>query len=133
MKKTEENLEKYRAQLKARGYDKLTPMVNQPTDWNQLMNALAKEGRALLDQEALSKCKKLVPENPSPAKVLEQALGTISKNPYVRARTQVLKDLAADRRDAILKLEVEGKTEDKRYKEFVKMVQVLGDRFSDRS
>jgi hypothetical protein len=125
MKKTEENLEKYRAHVKARGYDKLTPMVNQPSDLNKLMVALAKEGEALLNQ--------VPPAKPSSPKVLEQALGKISTNPYIRARAQVLKDLAADRRETILKLEAAGKIEDSRYKEFVKMVRILGDRFSDRT
>jgi len=129
MNKIEQNLEKYKKQLKALGHDKLIPMSNPPKNTNDLMNLLAKEGHSLLEQEALSKCKKMVPENPT--MVLEQALGTISKNPYIRARTQVLKDLTADRRNSILKLESEGQIDDRRYTEFVKMVAILGDKFSN--
>lgn len=133
MKKPEANMEKYKAHLKARGYDKLIPMDNPPSDLNQLMNRLAAEGRELLEKEKLTGLKKLVPEKPTPAKVLESALGLIDKNPYVRARAQVLKDLPADKRKAIEEMERTGNTENTRYSEFLKMVRVLGDRFSDRT
>lgn len=137
MNKTEANLERYKAQLKARGYDKLIPLTNPPKNNNDLMNVLAKEGNVLLQQEALAKAKvapkEAFTEKPalSPAKKLEQTLGMNSKNPYIRARIQVLKDLATDRRDYILKLESEGHLNDRRYTEFVKMVATLGDRFSN--
>jgi len=130
MKKTEENLEKYKAQLKARGYENLIPMINPPKDINVLMQRLVIEGNLLLKIEEVSK--KSVPNSPSPTQSLENALALCDKNPYVRARAQVLKDLDTERRKEIEMLERTGRTNCGQYTDFVKMVRILGDRFSDR-
>ena len=126
MKKTERNIELYKAQVIARGYENLKPMVNQPTnDMNLLMNHLAAEGKVLLEREETNPQKKFV------SKTLEDTLGQNSKNPYIRARIQVLKDLDPMRRREIAEMEVNGNTDNFRYNDFVKMVRTLGDRFSN--
>ena len=140
MKKTDENLEKYFARLKARGYEKL---VSTPAQYdglydlknglmNDFMNELVKEGNVILEEERAVKAKAIGKPTPSSAAILESALGSISTNPYVRARIQVLKDLSATRRNAIEEMEKTGKIDNTRYQEFVKMVRVLGDRFSEK-
>jgi len=140
MKKTDENLEKYFARLKARGYEKLVPTPAQYDGlydlnndlMNDFMNELAKEGNVILEEEKAAKAKAMGKPTPTPEAILENALGSISTNPYVRARCQVLKDLSADRRKAIEEMEKTGKIDNTRYQEFVKMVRLLGDRFSDK-
>ena len=131
MPKAKDNFEKYRAHLKERGYDKLTPMAVEPPDLNMLMKKLAMEGNLLLEQDDLAKIKKPTSNTDSP-KVLENALGDISKNPYVRARIQVLKDLSTERRERIEKMEKTGNIDNSIYAEFIKMCRILGDRFSDK-
>jgi hypothetical protein len=122
MTEAESNLEKYRAHVKATGYDKLRPLKNQPADDNELMKRLGDEGMKLLAEEATAA------SNP---KTLDAALGATDPNPYVRARTQVLKDLPADKRARIELMERDKKTDNAVYDEFSRMVAKLGDKFSD--
>ena len=120
MTEAESNLEKYRTHLQETGYDKLRPMKNQPADENELMKRLGDEGMKLLAEEAVTA-----------PKTLDAALGATDPNPYVRARTQVLKDLSDKRRAAIEEMEKTGKTNDPEYAKFAAAVALLGDKFSD--
>jgi hypothetical protein len=133
MSKTEENFKKYQAMIVSRGYDKLIPDKNLPTDLNDLCRKLAMEGQELLDREELTKCNKSLPITSTPSKNLENALASKDTNPYVRARGQVLKDLPKDRRERIEEMEKSGKIDNGIYQEFIRMVRILGDQFSNNS
>ena len=124
MTEAESNLEKYRTHLQETGYDKLRPMKNQPADENELMKRLWVEGLLLLEADN----KKSITDEKSK---LESTLGEKSENPYVRARSQVLKDLSDSKRARIELMEQDKKTDNPVYSEFVKAVQLLGDKFSD--
>ena len=120
MTEAESNLEKYRAHVKAMGYDKLRPMKNQPADENELMKRLGEEGIKLLESNT--------PDQP---KTLDSVLGSTDPNPYIRARCQVLNALPADKRARIELMEQDKKIDNPIYDDFAKAVALLGDKFSD--
>lgn len=62
---------------------------------------------------------------------LESSLATNSKNPYVRARAEVLSKMIKSKRIEIEERERTGKTDARIYDEFVKEVQRLGDKYSN--
>lgn len=132
MPKAKDNFEKYLTHLKERGYDKLIPMAVEPPDSNMLMKKLAIEGNLLLEQEELKEIKPSVPKLSS-SKKLENVLGEKSENPYIRARIQILKDLSAEKRARIEKMEADGNIDNPIYVEFVKSIRILGDKFSDKN
>lgn len=113
-----ENLRRYQEHLREIG--SLTP-----PDHEQTIDELAAEGMKLLEVEANQK-----PHPPSSKKVLENALGAMSKNPYIRARLKVLHNLPAWRKAEIERMEKTGDTQNKYYQEFVKMVTDMGDSLS---
>jgi hypothetical protein len=96
----------------------------QKEDLNLIMGTMAREGEILLRQSESPN------ESPSKKK-LESVLGEHDKNPYIRARIRVLKDIDPLRRKNIEEMERTGKTNNHQYQDFVKMVTTLGDKFSN--
>lgn len=123
----DENLKRYQAKLKERGYDKLTP-----TEKELSIDELAAEGLKLLtDDQKKAPAAKVQCEQPK----LDKALALSSKNPYVKARVQILIKWANNPNTAWRAKEIEqmecGKLpKNKHYDEFVKEVATLGDSFS---
>jgi len=127
--------DKYWKSVKARGYENLkqTPAEAAAKTPEDLIKVLLREGAELL---AADENKNKTPEPPKPksdAKALEKAMGEMSKNPYIRARIKVLNDMSEEKRKRIEELEKNGQTDTVTYKEFVKMVTLLGDKFSEKS
>lgn len=125
------NDKKYQANLIARGYTKLSALTKQQNTFinnnqeNELLKSLAIEGEKLLEQENTTKS-----PTPEQNKELENTLGLVSKNPYIRARSQILKDLPPGRKKEIEEMERTGNTNNKDYQEFIKKISLLGDKFS---
>lgn len=129
-KKTEneDNLKRYKERLKELE-GQLVPSPDLPTE--QLMEHLAKEGEALLAAEAPKKVVgKIVPKKQDETPRLNTALAAASKNPYVRARAQVLMKYPEWRRKEIATMERTGNTDNKHYEDFVHEVATLGDKLS---
>lgn len=129
----DDNGYKYKKSVEARGYKNLkqTPAEAATKTDEELVMVLLKEGRDILEAE--DNKGKIRPEPPNPKtnpKTMEDAM---SKNPYIRARIKVLNDIPEDRRNRIEELEKTGQTDTNVYKEFVKMVTLLGDKFSEKS
>lgn len=101
--------------------------VDASLTFDQYLVQCIKEGNELLEAETKKSSVKPPPSNP---KVLEDALGKMSDNPYVRARIQVLKRMSADARSVIEKMEKGDLTKDSRYETFCKAVSILGDKLS---
>lgn len=119
------NFDDYNSKLKK---VKLDPsrkgLKMDPPHWTfeeQLAHAVA-DGFKLLEAEEKSKAK------PSPSPVLEDALGKMSDNPYVRARTQILTKMTPTARSVIEKMEKGTLDKDSRYDTFVKQITQLGDK-----
>lgn len=118
-KKGEEltNYEKYLANVKHRGYERL-PIP----DHEETIDELIAEGNRLLEQEAqkAAKAQAAVPP-PTPS----------SDNPYLRARKKILSEMTEEKRKLIERLEKEGKTDSYQYEDFVAQVRKLGDSMSN--
>ena len=84
------------------------------------------EGAALIAEEEKQTKKTIVNET----KKLESKLGSMSPNPYVRARVEILMKMNEDQRKAIELMEKGEKPTDHRYDAFVKQVAALGDKMS---
>lgn len=84
------------------------------------------EGAALLAEESKLTKKKVVDET----KKLETKLGSISPNPYVRARCEILVKYPEEKRKLIELMEKGEKPKDHRYDTFVKEVASLGDKMT---
>ena len=65
--------------------------------------------------------------------VLEEALGKMSDNPYVRARIQILNKMKPEARSVIEKMEKGTLPQDRRYDEFCKEIRILGDKLSSKN
>lgn len=70
------------------------------------------------------------PPIPDETKKLETKLAVNDKNPYVRARAEVLSKLKKSAVAKIEEMEKTGKTEDRFYKDFIQQVIQLGDKYS---
>lgn len=84
------------------------------------------EGDALLEAEAKIGEKKVVDDH----KILETKLGSTSKNPYLRARCEILMKYTEEKRKQIELMEKGEKPKNCRYDEFIKDVTKLGDKMS---
>ncbi len=84
------------------------------------------EGAALLAEEEKLTKKTIVNES----KKLESKLGSMSPNPYVRARCEILMKYPEEKRRLIELMEKGEKPKDHRYDTFVKEVATLGDKMS---
>ena len=61
---------------------------------------------------------------------LQSTLATVSKNPYVRAREEILKKMPKAKRTEIEQMEAMGKVDNRVYKEFLAAVANAGDKLS---
>jgi hypothetical protein len=120
--------EKFLNSMKARGYDNLS-MSNYDLDDPLLLDKLALEGLILLNKESNLDDKPPVLKNDS--KKLDAALGEKSKNPYIKARFKVLKDMPLSRRDRLEKMEKNNDLDNPDYREFTRMIIKLGDEYSN--
>ncbi len=88
-----------------------------------------KEGDKIIANE--EKNKKNPPPPTDETKKLESALGANSKNPYVKARGQILMAMPEWKRKLIEEIEAGTKPKDRFYDEFIKDVTKLGDSLSN--
>ena len=107
--------------------------VNPKLTFEQYLLIAVKEGHALLDAEEKNPSKKPEPfKQPSP--VLNDALGKMSDNPYIRARTQILTKMSPAARAVIEDMErIGGNTCNPTYDKFAKSVTLLGDKLSSNN
>ena len=88
---------------------------------------LVAEGNELLKKDDLNNIiKKLTTKS---KKSDTEVLNT--KNPYVKARNQILSDIDSMKRTRLLKMEETNNIDNKEYNEFIRMIRILGDKFSE--
>lgn len=128
---TTSNFDDYEKKLKKIKLDPSRKNLKpDPAHWTfeeQLARAVI-EGAQLLEAEEKAK-KAAAPPAPSP--VLEDALGKMSANPYIRARTQLLLRMTPTARSVIEKMEKGLLDKDHRYDTFVSQIAKLGDKLDD--
>ena len=113
----------------------LKPRPPGLSDDKYLIVAL-KEGYALLEAEAKAEASVAKPSVksssviPPPSKV-QDALGKMSENPYVRAKIKVLSDMTPLQRNTMERMEAGEIPKDKRYELFCNQISVLGDKLSN--
>lgn len=110
--------------------------VDPNLTFEQYLTIAIKEGYALLAAEATSSVKKpnsvKAPQSPKSDSVkLENKLGEMSKNAYVRAREEVLKKMKPETRAIIEKMERNEMERDSRWDTFCKAVTIKGDQISN--
>jgi hypothetical protein len=105
-----------------------------PPGWTleeKLAHALA-DGYKALDTEEKAKGSVKAPQSPKSDSVkLENKLGEMSKNSYVRAREEVLKKMKPETRAIIEKMERNEMERDSRWDTFCKAVTIKGDQISN--
>ena|ERR1039458_10122780 len=106
--------------------------VSQSLSFDECLSKALREGYALLEEEAKTPPKNSVkpPASVKHSPALEDALGKMSDNPYVRARIEVLNKMTPAARSVIEKMEKGELTKDSRYDTFCKAVTILGDSLS---
>lgn len=107
--------------------------VDPKLTFDQYLAQCLKEGAEMLEAE--EKAKPSVKPTPlaKTSKKLEDALGKMSDNPYVRARTQILGKMKPEARSVIEKMEKGTLPKDSRYDSFCKEVGILGDKLSSKN
>ena len=123
------NFDDYESKLKKIKLDPSRKNLKpDPPHWTfeeQLAHAVA-DGFKLLEAEEKAGPAKSVKSSAA----LEDALGKMSDNPYVKARAEILKKMKPEQRIVIEKMEQNKIERDRRYDEFCKAVSRLGDSFS---
>ena len=131
MTKAEENLIKYLEQIQARGFDKSNSIQKKQPNLNILMRQLANEGDALIKEEEEAKgIPKVLKDD---KKELEDTLAASSKNPYIRARLEVIGKLSPDARKRLEQIESSkdvNARNTRAYNDFIKIISNLGDKLS---
>jgi len=105
--------------------------VSQDISFEELTAQAIKEGFAMLAAEDKKASKHSV--KPTSPNILENALGEMSTNPYIRARIEVLKKMTPAARSEIEKMEAGTLDKDHRYDTFVSIVSALGDELSNQN
>lgn len=111
--------------------------VNPKLSFDQYLSHALQEGYAILEAEGSGSVKPKDSVKPSATAPksdsvkLENKLGEISKNAYVRARTVVLNKLKPEVKAIIEKMEKEELPKDTRWDTFCKAITKLGDDFSE--
>ena len=109
--------------------------IDPSLSFEQYLAIAIKEGEALLAAEEKTKAKGSVKPEPfkqaSPA--LEDALAKMSDNPYIRARTEILRKMTPEARSVIEQMEKGTKAKDTRYDTFCKAVTIRGDQLSAKN
>ena len=109
----------------------MKPLPPGLSDDKYLIIAL-REGYALLEQDDKTKnsVKSDSVKKPTPSKV-QDALGKMSDNPYIRSRNTILTKMLPLQRSTIEKMESGIIKKDARYDIFVREVSALGDKLSN--
>ena len=106
--------------------------VDPKLTFEQYLVQCIKEGEELLAAE--EKAKPSVKPTPAQSKkVLDDALGKMSDNPYVCARIQILTKMKPEARSVIEKMEKGTLPKDSRYDQFCKEIGKLGDKLSSNN
>jgi hypothetical protein len=106
--------------------------VDPSLTFEQYLAIAIKEGEELLAAEEKNSVKK--PESfAQPKEKLQDTLGKMSDNPYIRARTQILTKMTPKARSVIEDMEKGSVKKDARYDTFVKQVTILGDKLSSKN
>ena len=125
----EDNLKRYQAHLaQLHSEGGLVPTDLPPK--THLIDHLAAEGHKLLAKEGATQTTSSVAVKKDETQRLSNALASSSKNPYVRARFEVLMKYPEWRRKEIAMMEKTNNINNKFYKEFVQAVIILGDKLS---
>lgn len=123
------NFDDYESKLKKVKLDPSRKGLKPDPAWwtfeEQLAHAVA-DGLKLLEAE-----EKAGPKSVKSSPALEDALGKMSANSYVRARTRILTKMTELARGIIEKMEKGLLPKDHRYDTFVKQVTRLGDQLDD--
>jgi hypothetical protein len=125
------NFDDYMSKLKKVKLDpsrKNLKPVDPSLTFEQYLAIAIKEGEELLAAEEKAKAPS-VKSTPKTTAALEDALGKMSDNPYVRARIQVLQRMKPEARSVIENMEKGTLDKDTRYDTFCKAVNVLGEKF----
>lgn len=105
--------------------------VDPKLSFEQHLSLALQEGYALLEEDAKNpKNSVKTPSSVKPSPVLEDALAKMSNNPYIRARTEILKKMTPIARSVIEKMEKGTLPKDARYDTFCKAVAIRGDQIS---
>lgn len=128
MAKKTNNFEPYEDKLKkVKLNDGLYSRKNLPiSDHEETIAELIKEGQRLIEEEEKLRKQSIIIET----KQLESKLGSLSTNPYIRARCNILSRMSKDKLKLIEDMEKGTVPKDHRYDAFAKEVATLGDKLS---
>jgi hypothetical protein len=94
------------------------------------------DGFKILNLEAIYEAQQKLKSKPEPMaqkpEILETKLGSMSPNPFIRARVQILNKMDDFHRKEIEKMEKDGNTENRVYNTFAHDVRVLGDQLEKK-
>jgi hypothetical protein len=107
----------------------LKPRPKGLTEDEYLLMAI-KEGHQLLELEEKAKAKPAPSVKQPDASKVQDALGKMSDNPYLKARAQIMDKMLPSVKTAIEQMEAGTLTKDKRYDKFCTDVTELGDKLS---
>lgn len=113
------NYQRYLANVKNRGYDKLSSPKQKES-----IDDLIAEGDRLLEEES-----KAIVSTASVSSTPPKERAT-STNPYRQARLKILSEMDPEKRSFIEQLEKAHNTDHYQYTDFVKQIQKLGDQLS---
>lgn len=122
----DDNFEEYKERLEGHNRGELTPPPANLT-LGELMSHLAMEGEKLLAAEP-----KKVKAKKDDTKKLEKTLAISSKNPYIRARVQILEKMSKWKREEIHQMEQSGNINNRFYEDFVHEVTLLGNKLANQ-
>lgn len=109
----------------------------QPDHQETLAELIAEGFRLLAEEEKEKKTKSPVSSQDilghTPKSSLEDKLGSMSDNPYIRARCEILKKMSAIARNEIEKMEKNGNINNRLYNDFVKNVRIRGDQLAEQN
>jgi hypothetical protein len=95
-------------------------------DHEESLAELIAEGNRLLAEETKNPLKKPVSND---SVKLQEKLGSMSNNPYVRARTEILKKMTPEARAILEQMSSGKKDKDNRWETFCSAISKLGEKF----
>lgn len=133
-KKSGDSFEDYAKKVQGVKLD-INSRHNMPTpDHEESIAELVAEGERLLaEEEKLKSKQKTAAPAKDESKDLTNKLGSMSTNPYVRARVEVLNKMPKWKRSEIEEMEKTGNINNQYYDQFCKDVRILGDTFSSQN
>jgi len=124
-KTNEENFKKYQERMEQlQRSNQLTPSPDLPPQ--KLIDHLASEGEKLLAKDPKYTAGK------DESAQLTKTLAISSKNPYLRARIQILEKMPSWRKKEIAEMERTGNINNQFYDDFVHQVAMLGDSLGNK-